>query len=97
MFIYKIRLSGLTVGDPVLRTGRPLSIECLAYERAGKAICLGSLDGQPRQGSITIVGSVSPPGGDFINGHVYAQVLYLCELTKTRNDKIRFWTRMVPQ
>jgi len=34
------------------------------YERAGKAICLGSLDGQPRQGSITIVGAVSPPGGD---------------------------------
>jgi len=34
------------------------------YERAGKAVCLGSLDGAPRQGSITIVGAVSPPGGD---------------------------------
>jgi V/A-type H+-transporting ATPase subunit A len=32
------------------------------YERAGRVICLGS-DG--RTGSITIVGAVSPPGGDF--------------------------------
>lgn len=32
------------------------------YERAGKITCLGSPD---RKGSITIVGAVSPPGGDF--------------------------------
>jgi V-type H+-transporting ATPase subunit A len=32
------------------------------YERAGKISCLGSPD---RKGSITIVGAVSPPGGDF--------------------------------
>jgi V/A-type H+-transporting ATPase subunit A len=32
------------------------------YERAGRVICLGS-DG--RFGSVTIVGAVSPPGGDF--------------------------------
>jgi len=32
------------------------------YERAGKVICLGA-DG--RTGSITVVGAVSPPGGDF--------------------------------
>lgn len=32
------------------------------YERAGKVICLGSPN---RQGSVTIVGAVSPPGGDF--------------------------------
>jgi len=32
------------------------------YERAGRVVCLGS-DG--RFGSITIVGAVSPPGGDF--------------------------------
>ncbi len=31
------------------------------YERAGRAVCLGS---EARQGSITAVGSVSPPGGD---------------------------------
>lgn len=32
------------------------------YERAGKVQCLGSPN---RNGSITIVGAVSPPGGDF--------------------------------
>ena len=32
------------------------------YERAGKVTCMGS---PQRQGSITIVGAVSPPGGDF--------------------------------
>jgi len=32
------------------------------YERAGVVDCLGS---PPREGSVTIVGAVSPPGGDF--------------------------------
>ena len=32
------------------------------YEIAGKVTCLGS---PSRNGSITIVGAVSPPGGDF--------------------------------
>merc|ERR1711976_983880 len=32
------------------------------YERAGRVRCLGSPD---REGSISIVGAVSPPGGDF--------------------------------
>ena len=32
------------------------------YERAGRVVCLGA-DG--RTGSITVVGAVSPPGGDF--------------------------------
>ena len=32
------------------------------YERAGRVICLGSDD---RKGSVTVVGAVSPPGGDF--------------------------------
>ncbi|MBU1355327.1 MAG: V-type ATP synthase subunit A [Candidatus Edwardsbacteria bacterium] len=32
------------------------------YERAGRTVCLGS-DG--RIGSVTVVGAVSPPGGDF--------------------------------
>jgi len=32
------------------------------YERAGKVKCLG---GPERSGSVTIVGAVSPPGGDF--------------------------------
>ena len=32
------------------------------YERAGRVQCLGSPD---REGSVSIVGAVSPPGGDF--------------------------------
>ena len=32
------------------------------YERAGKVSCLGSPD---RQGTVSIIGAVSPPGGDF--------------------------------
>jgi len=32
------------------------------YERAGKVKCLGNPE---REGSVTIVGAVSPPGGDF--------------------------------
>jgi len=32
------------------------------YERAGRVRCIGQPD---REGSITIVGAVSPPGGDF--------------------------------
>jgi V/A-type H+-transporting ATPase subunit A len=32
------------------------------YERAGRVVCLGQ---EGREGSVTIVGAVSPPGGDF--------------------------------
>ena len=32
------------------------------YERAGRVQCLGN---PQREGSVTIVGAVSPPGGDF--------------------------------
>jgi V/A-type H+/Na+-transporting ATPase subunit A len=32
------------------------------YERAGRAVCLGD---DEREGSVTVVGAVSPPGGDF--------------------------------
>jgi V-type H+-transporting ATPase subunit A len=32
------------------------------YERSGRVLCLGS---PKRKGSVTIVGAVSPPGGDF--------------------------------
>jgi V/A-type H+-transporting ATPase subunit A len=38
------------------------------YERSGRVICLGSSQGpesQHRLGSVTVVGAVSPPGGDF--------------------------------
>lgn len=38
------------------------------YERSGRAVCLGTNDtssSEYRVGSVTIVGAVSPPGGDF--------------------------------
>ena len=34
------------------------------YERSGRVMCLGST-GSQRSGSVTVVGAVSPPGGDF--------------------------------
>ncbi len=35
------------------------------YERSGRVTCLGTLKGEPRLGSVSVVGAVSPPGGDF--------------------------------
>jgi V/A-type H+-transporting ATPase subunit A len=34
------------------------------YERSGRVSCLGGTAAEPRAGSVTIVGAVSPPGGD---------------------------------
>jgi V-type H+-transporting ATPase subunit A len=45
-------------GYPAYLTARLASF----YERAGKVTCLGN---PQRQGSVTVVGAVSPPGGDF--------------------------------
>merc|ERR1712106_576474 len=46
------------------------------YERSGRVQCLGSPE---REGSITIVGAVSPPGGDFTDP-VTSATLPICEL-----------------
>jgi V/A-type H+/Na+-transporting ATPase subunit A len=38
------------------------------YERSGRVVCLGgrgALEGEHRTGSVSVVGAVSPPGGDF--------------------------------
>ncbi|HLE51802.1 MAG TPA: V-type ATP synthase subunit A [Anaerolineales bacterium] len=38
------------------------------YERSGRVVCLGSIEASnasERTGSVTVVGAVSPPGGDF--------------------------------
>jgi len=38
------------------------------YERAGRVVCLGELNDpqhEQRTGSVTVIGAVSPPGGDF--------------------------------
>ena len=42
------------------------------YERAGRVKCIGSPD---REGSITVVGAVSPPGGEFVYYLFYSSFL----------------------
>ncbi len=46
------------------------------YERAGRVICQGNPN---REGSVTIVGAVSPPGGDF-SDPVTAQTLNIVQV-----------------
>ena len=46
------------------------------YERAGRVICQGN---PHREGSVTIVGAVSPPGGDF-SDPVTAQTLNIVQV-----------------
>jgi V-type H+-transporting ATPase subunit A len=46
------------------------------YERAGRVICLGN---PQREGSVSIVGAVSPPGGDF-SDPVTAQTLNIVQV-----------------
>ena len=46
------------------------------YERAGRVICTGN---PTREGSVTIVGAVSPPGGDF-SDPVTAQTLNIVQV-----------------
>ena len=47
------------------------------YERAGRVTCLGSPD---REGSITIVGAVSPPGGDFTDPGNKSKIISLTKI-----------------
>ena len=35
------------------------------YERSGRAVPLGAKEGSATEGSVTVIGAVSPPGGDF--------------------------------
>nr|QSX72277.1 V-type proton ATPase catalytic subunit A [Halisarca dujardinii] len=46
------------------------------YERAGRVVCLGN---PQREGSVSIVGAVSPPGGDF-SDPVTAQTLNIVQV-----------------
>lgn len=49
------------------------------YERAGRVICEGN---PQREGSVSIVGAVSPPGGDF-SDPVTAQTLNIVQVSTT--------------
>ncbi|MEX0568835.1 MAG: V-type ATP synthase subunit A [Candidatus Njordarchaeota archaeon] len=58
-------LSG-RLGDIPVEEGFPAHIVQLIagfYERSGRVLTLGS---RPREGSLSIMGAVSPPGGDFL-------------------------------
>ena len=56
------------------------------YERSGRVTCLGS-DG--REGSLTVIGSVSPPGGDF-SEPVVQGTLRLTKVFWGLDDKLAF-------
>jgi V/A-type H+-transporting ATPase subunit A len=56
------------------------------YERSGRVRCLGS-DG--REGSLTVIGSVSPPGGDF-SEPVVQGTLRLTKVFWGLDDKLAF-------
>ena len=49
------------------------------YERAGRVQCLGNPN---REGSVSIVGAVSPPGGDF-SDPVTSATLGIVQVCKT--------------
>ncbi len=56
------------------------------YERAGSVICLGS---QERKGAITVIGAVSPPGGDLSEPVVQA-TLRVVKVFWGLDDKLAF-------
>ncbi len=60
------------------------------YERSGRVVCIGSDD---RVGSVTVVGAVSPPGGDFsepVTQNTLRIVKVFWALTKTLAAKRHF-------
>ena len=57
-FIHGVSFQFLDSGYPAYLAARLASF----YERAGRVKCLGNPE---REGSVSIVGAVSPPGGDF--------------------------------
>ena len=52
------------------------------YERAGRVVCVGN---PSREGSVSIVGAVSPPGGDF-SDPVTAQTLNIVQVSYYWHD-----------
>lgn len=58
------------------------------YERAGRVVCLGS-ERPAREGTLTVVGSVSPPGGD-LNDPVVQATLRVVKVFWSLEDKLAF-------
>ncbi len=59
------------------------------YERAGKVVCLGSTDSESRTGSVSVVGSVSPPGGD-LSEPVVQNTLRVVKVFWALQDQLAF-------
>lgn len=60
------------------------------YERAGRIICLGNLPEQKEtEGSLTVIGAVSPPGGD-LNDPVVQATLRTVKVFWSLEDRLAF-------
>lgn len=60
------------------------------YERAGRVVCLGAGAGSAEQeGTLTVVGSVSPPGGD-LNDPVVQATLRVVKVFWSLEDRLAF-------
>lgn len=59
------------------------------YERAGRVTCLGRYQGKELEGALTVIGSVSPPGGD-LNDPVVQATLRVVKVFWSLEDKLAF-------
>ncbi|MEO0070323.1 MAG: V-type ATP synthase subunit A [candidate division WOR-3 bacterium] len=59
------------------------------YERAGRVVCLGRYKGERMEGALTVIGSVSPPGGD-LNDPVVQATLRVVKVFWSLEDKLAF-------
>lgn len=59
------------------------------YERAGRVVCLGKNNGKEMEGTLTVIGSVSPPGGD-LNDPVVQATLRVVKVFWSLEDKLAF-------
>jgi len=59
------------------------------YERAGRVVCLGRYQGKDVEGALTVIGSVSPPGGD-LNDPVVQATLRVVKVFWSLEDKLAF-------
>jgi len=60
------------------------------YERAGRVVCLGrTADGKEQEGALSVVGAVSPPGGD-LNDPVVQATLRVVKVFWSLEDRLAF-------
>ncbi|MBM3315836.1 V-type ATP synthase subunit A, partial [candidate division WOR-3 bacterium] len=60
------------------------------YERAGRVVCLGGMPGRPEtEGALSVIGAVSPPGGD-LNDPVVQATLRVVKVFWSLEDRLAF-------